>query len=216
MSFVSRFRRIAEASACCIGLVVIVAGCNRLLPTSNGMRPTRFSFVMNWKRAGAPRPQTSERQPRKRRLAGRRSKGSLPLRIALPVAADGQRQRDVHPGGKQVLGEELVVDANGGIKDVVLFVSQKISADEPWTHPSAKPGKIEPVLFDQKACVFLSHVVQASQPLQVKNSDAVGHNASMNPKNNSGYNQLIPGGETVVYTAKKISRFRSHARFIPG
>ncbi len=101
------------------------------------------------------------------------------------------------PGGIQVLSEELVVGSNGEIKDVVVYLTSKIPDDEPWTHPSAKPGSnTEPVVFDQKQCLFLTHVVamQVSQPLRILNSDPIGHNTNLSPRSNPGFNQIIPSG----------------------
>ncbi len=108
------------------------------------------------------------------------------------------------PGGKQVLSEDLVVNSDGGIKDVVIYVTSKLSDEEPWTHPSMKPGSLtDPVPFDQKACVFLSHVMamRTSQPLHIMNSDPVGHNTNMSPGKNAGFNQIIVAGGSMDYTA---------------
>ncbi|MFO0906612.1 MAG: hypothetical protein U0939_26650 [Pirellulales bacterium] len=127
--------------------------------------------------------------------------GDKPTIPALTIDKD---QEVCAPGGRQVLSEELVLGANGGIRNVVIFVSQKLPDDEPWTHPSAKPGKTDEVLFDQKECVFLTHVLafQASQPLRIKNSDPVGHNTSLKPKKNPAYDQTIPSNASGVYQPK--------------
>ena len=47
-------------------------------------------------------------------------------------------------------------------------------------HESAKP-KSDTVVFDQKDCVFLSHVVGVTvgQTLDIKNSDPTGHNTNI-------------------------------------
>ncbi len=127
--------------------------------------------------------------------------GDKPTAPALTIDKD---QEVCAPGGRQVLSEEIVIGANGGIRNVVIFVSQKLPDDEPWTHPDAKPGKTEEVLFDQKECVFLTHVLafQASQPIRIKNSDPVGHNTSLKPKKNPGYDQTIPSNASGVYQPK--------------
>jgi predicted small lipoprotein YifL len=100
------------------------------------------------------------------------------------------------PGGIQVLSEQLVVGSSGEIKDVVVYLTSKIPDDEPWTHPTAKPGNTEPVVFDQKECIFLTHVLamQVSQPLRILNSDPIGHNTNLSPRSNPGFNQIIPSG----------------------
>lgn len=101
------------------------------------------------------------------------------------------------PGGVQVFSEELVVGPAGEIKDVVVYLTTKVSDDEPWTHPSVKPGsKTEPIDYDQKQCIFKTHVLamQVGQPLRILNSDPVGHNTNLSAKSNPGFNQIIPSG----------------------
>ena len=125
--------------------------------------------------------------------------GEAPPRQPLKV----DKETDVcAPGGRPVYSEELVVDSSGGIKDVVIYVTSKLPEDEPWTHPSMKPGTLtEPVIFDQKECIFLTHMVamRTSQPLQILNSDPIGHNTNLSPGKNSGFNQIIPAGGKMNY-----------------
>lgn len=127
--------------------------------------------------------------------------GDKPSAVALTIDKD---QGVCAPGGKQVFSEEVVIGPDGGIRNVVIFVSQKLPDDEPWTHPDAKPGKTDEVIFDQKECVFLSHVLalQSSQPIRIKNSDPVGHNTSLKPKKNPAYDQTIPSNASGVYQPK--------------
>ena len=127
--------------------------------------------------------------------------GTKPAPKALSIDKD---QAVCAPGGKQVFSEELVIGESGGIRDVLIFVSQKLPDDEPWTHPTAKPGKTDEALFDQKECVFLTHViaVQASQPIRIKNSDSVGHNTALKPKKNASYDQTIPANASTLYQPK--------------
>ncbi len=127
--------------------------------------------------------------------------GSAPDRKPLPV----DKEREVcAPGGKTPLSEEIVVGSNGGIKDVVIYLAQSIPDDEPWTHPEAKPGKTDEVLFDQKGCQFLTHVLalQPTQLLRIKNSDPVGHNTSLKPKKNRQDDQTVASGSTATYQPK--------------
>jgi hypothetical protein len=124
--------------------------------------------------------------------------GAPPPREAVLVS------RDVTvcaPGGQAPMSESLVVGPNGGIKDVVIFLNQNIAPEEPWTHASMTPGKTEEIVFDQKQCIFLSHVLamQASQPLKIVNSDPVGHNTKLEPKSNPPFNQNIGGGGSFVH-----------------
>jgi hypothetical protein len=103
------------------------------------------------------------------------------------------------PGGKAPLQETLVVDSGtGGIKNVAVYLR-----DASRVHDSAQP-KSESVLYDQKVCVFLSHVlaVTVGQSLDIKNSDPVGHNTNIAGKKNT-FNQTIPAGATIPYKVQK-------------
>jgi hypothetical protein len=127
--------------------------------------------------------------------------GDRPSAASLAVDKD---QGVCAPGGKQVLSQEFVIGPDGGLGNVLIFVSQKLPDDEPWTHPDAKPGKSDEVVFDQKECVFLTRLValQASQPIRIKNSDPVGHNTSLKPKKNPAYDQTIPSNAAGLYQPK--------------
>jgi len=135
--------------------------------------------------------------------------GQAPAPVAIKIDKDVEV---CSPGGRQVFGEEIVVGPDGGIGNVVIYLTSKISDDEPWTHPSAQPGKTDEVAFDQKECIFLSHVLamQVTQPLKILNSDPVGHNTNLKPNKNSGFNQTIPVNGSTVYkfSAEEPAPFR--------
>src|SRR5262245_46393373 len=59
--------------------------------------------------------------------------GSPPARSPVSITKDPQV---CAPGGRQVLSEEMVVGADGGIKDVVLYLVTKIPLDNAaFIHP---------------------------------------------------------------------------------
>lgn len=130
--------------------------------------------------------------------------GGAPVRSPLKVDKD---QTVCAPGGKTVLDEEIVVDANGGIKDVAIFLTTKLPANNPkWEHPdyAALATGEAPIPFDQKDCIFLSHVfiMRSTQTLTIKNSDPVGHNTAINPSAGSkaaSANVLLPANSTTTY-----------------
>jgi plastocyanin len=103
------------------------------------------------------------------------------------------------PGGQNPPQETLVVDSgSGGIKNVALFLR---SASR--VHDSAT-AKTEPVDFDQKSCVFLTHVVAVNvgQPINIKNSDPTGHNTKIDGRANK-FNQTIPSGASIPFTPQR-------------
>ena len=108
----------------------------------------------------------------------------------MPPYAVTKDQATCAPGGKAPLQETLVVDSGtGGIKNVAVFLR-----DASRVHESAQP-KSGDVVFDQKSCLFLTHVIGATvgQTLDIKNSDDVGHNTNIVGKKNT-FNQTIPAG----------------------
>jgi plastocyanin len=113
-----------------------------------------------------------------------------------PVAADLKADKDVEVCGKhKLVAEELVVAADKGVANVVVFVRDK----DVKVNQAMKAT--EPAVLDNKACRFEPHVafVQVGQPLVIKNSDAVGHNSNVATVKNPPSNNLIPaGGETKV------------------
>lgn len=186
-----------------LALIVTISfvGCGESLP--NGPRvdmdhvdEIRVSLVGTGGGASAAEATVSDQQPTG--WATLRGKfvlaGNPPPRQPLKV----DKETDVcAPGGVQVLSENMVVASDGGIKDVVIYLTSKIPDDEPWTHPTMKPGTLtDPVDFDQKQCIFLTHTLamRTSQPLRILNSDPIGHNTNLAPSKNQGFNQIIPAG----------------------
>ncbi len=101
-------------------------------------------------------------------------------------------------GGKAPTQEFLLVDdANHGLANVVIY-PRTVSR----VHDSAKVGD-QPVAFDQKECVFLTHVLAfgVGQPVEIKNSDPVGHNTKVEGQNS--INATVPAGGAVPYKAQK-------------
>jgi hypothetical protein len=101
--------------------------------------------------------------------------------------------------GKAPLQETLLVDpATKGIKNVVVYLR-----DASRVNDSAKP-KSDSVVFDQKECLFLTHVaaLTVGQSLEVKNSDPTGHNTNIP---GMSFNQLIATGGSVPIKIQKES-----------
>ncbi|MEX2026954.1 MAG: hypothetical protein WEH44_06625 [Pirellulaceae bacterium] len=131
--------------------------------------------------------------------------GAAPPRSALAITKDATI---CAPGGKQVLSEELVVDSSGGIKDVAVYLTTAIPLDNPaFIHPDYDAAKEAEVVFDQKECLFLTHLFAArtSNRIVLKNSDPVGHNTKIDGKGSASINPTISGNESTVYVPGKQS-----------
>lgn len=109
-----------------------------------------------------------------------------------------------HEGAKPVLDETIVVGANQGLKDVVVYIKNAPASD----------GSEQPMLeLDQENCIFTPRVlpIQVNQKLKVKNSDPVFHNSRWDAEKNSDVNiNLTPGQapETTAFTHAEFLRVR--------
>lgn len=86
--------------------------------------------------------------------------------------------------------ESLLVNSdNKGLANVVIFLEKRPANIKPEL---AKPPS-EPVLFDQKGCRFLPHVlvVRTGQSLLVVSDDSIPHNTHTYPQRNSSFNKVI-------------------------
>ena len=100
--------------------------------------------------------------------------------------------------GQAPLQETLLVDsATKGISNIAVFVR---SASR--VHETAQGGTGEAV-FDQKECVFLSHIfpITLGTTMLIKNSDPVGHNTNIEGKNS--FNQTIPAEASISFKPQK-------------
>jgi plastocyanin len=83
-------------------------------------------------------------------------------------------------GGKPTT-ENVVVGENGGLANVVVYISQGLTGNEAGT-PS------QPATMDQKGCQYVPHVVamNVGQHLTVVNSDKTAHNIHPQPNPTGG------------------------------
>ncbi len=96
------------------------------------------------------------------------------------------KEHAAHP----ITTESVVVGPNGGLANVVLYLSDGLSSGAASQVPS-KPAEI-----DQKGCQYIPHVVvlDANQDLKVVNSDQTSHNIHPLPQKNQQWNKSQPPG----------------------
>lgn len=106
-------------------------------------------------------------------------------------------------GNPNLTSEEIVVGADGGIANVVVFVRSK----DVKVHPDVAAAAKKPVELDNKGLRFEPHVVavQTGQELVILNSDKCGHNSNVTPLKNDPSNNLIPAGgkSTLKFSAEE-------------
>jgi plastocyanin len=93
--------------------------------------------------------------------------------------------------GSPAAGESVVVGANGGLANVVVYISQGLSG--------AVPVASKPVTFAQKGCQYVPHVVAVNpgQHMSISNDDKTMHNIHPDPKpggGNTAFNRSQLGG----------------------
>jgi plastocyanin len=88
-----------------------------------------------------------------------------------------------------VTTEEVVVGADGGLANVVVYVSDGLTS-----HNFQPPQ--QPAVFEQKGCQYKPHVLalQANQKLDIVNADETTHNIHPTPSNNREWNMTQPHG----------------------
>jgi hypothetical protein len=107
--------------------------------------------------------------------------------------------------GQQIPNQQLVVDPSKGIANVVVFARKTSRVFKP--EDGAAAAEAPPAVFDQKNCLFLSHVfaTQIKDPLEIKNSDPVSHNTSFDPGGgNTPSNPLLQPNSSVTYKFNRV------------
>ena len=88
--------------------------------------------------------------------------------------------------------EWLILDENKGVKNVLVFVTEGLNID--YSLPE------EPVVIDQKGCIYSPHVVgiMAGQQLDILNNDGTLHNIHALPKVNKEFNKAQPRTKKIL------------------
>jgi hypothetical protein len=120
--------------------------------------------------------------------------GPAPERRPLQMAAD-PKCAQMH-AGQPVLGEEVLVDAKGGLANVFVYLKN------PPPGPHAAPAA--PVKLDQKGCLYSPRVqgILLGQKLEISNGDDTLHNVRALAEKNRPFNLGQPPA-----TAPRIKTF---------
>ncbi len=86
---------------------------------------------------------------------------------------------------KPIRAESVVVGPNGGLANVVVYISQGLTGNQ------ASAVRSDTVIMTQKGCQYLPHVVavDAGQPMKVINADQTLHNVHAAPVKNTEWNK---------------------------
>ena len=101
-----------------------------------------------------------------------------------------------------VTTEDVLTDANGGLENVVVYISEGLGA-------TTFPVPDEPAVMEQKGCQYKPHVLamRAGQKLKIVNSNATTHNIHPMPNNNREWNISQPHGVPIekVFAREEIA-----------
>jgi hypothetical protein len=195
---------IAAAAIACGLLPVVTAGCGR--PASASPRPeTQVALDIRTKLlAGAAEAAPAEGAASEATGTGWGTlRGSFKYAGTPPAPSKLNVDKDLSVCGKGngILDNSLLVASDGGIANIVLYARAKRvnEADQPLKAENSAPT----IEFDQKGCMFLTHVValQVGQKMEVKNSDPIGHNTKIDPAKGLPFNQSVPFGTPLSYVA---------------
>ncbi len=94
------------------------------------------------------------------------------------------------------MDESLIVGKTGGLANVIVYLRAPRGAKLP-VRPEDQAKAKEPVVLDNNKCRFEPHIalIQASQPIVLKNSDPTAHNVKADCRKNNAFNLLIPAGK---------------------
>lgn len=131
---------------------------------------------------------------------------------AMPtLAVSGTDAGVCAPGGKAPLSEEVVVGPDNGLANVLIYLDMDIPVE--WEHESYAATRDALLAgengFDQKGCVFLSHVfaMRSTQTVEIINSDPVSHNTNIAATGRAKTsNDILPAGSTTTYSPGGASR----------
>jgi len=110
--------------------------------------------------------------------------GTPPANQPLKMGSDASCTQ----GGPAPIDETVIVGADGSLKNVFVHIKQGVDPAYSFDVPA------EPVMLDQKGCVYVPRVigVRAGQPVKITNSDTTMHNVHSLPVTNREMNQSTP------------------------
>jgi len=214
------------------GLAALVPACALLL-NGCGSKDTGAAGGGDGKSVGEVKTPTGEAKPVKGDGTGT-LKGKVTLAGTRPTSAP----QNIPPDNKdkkycemapedQKVNQQWRVGSNGGVEDVVVFVSAPSGSYFELTDEQKKPEK-DKVVIDQPYCAFVPHVAvtfpsywdpkakkvqMTGQKLEVANSAQVTHNTNLQPSlpTNSGSNKILapktPPGEVTIKTGGRPGQF---------
>ena len=192
----------AFVTVCAALLLVTGSGCGELVNGANSATTVKYRAAS--KEAAAETAvaavATTDAAP------GEGGVGTLKGRVVYvgsytplaPLFAKGAAAKDPSVCGAEVIPNESILVKDGGLANTFIYLD-KIPKG------AVIPAVGDPILFDQKVCVFTPHamVVRVKQPMKILNADGAAHNTHTYPKKNTAFNSVVQpndrGGVDLTY-----------------
>lgn len=109
-----------------------------------------------------------------------------------PLFGKGGATKDPSICGLEVIPNETIIVKDGGLANAFVYLD-KI----PKGATVSAVG--DPIVFDQKVCVFTPHamVLRVKQTVKVMNGDGAAHNTHTYPKKNTAFNSVVQPNDRV-------------------
>ena len=103
-----------------------------------------------------------------------------------PLFAKGAAAKDLSVCGAEAIPNESILVKDGGLANTFIYLD-KIPKG------ATIPAVGDPILFDQKVCMFTPHamVVRVKQTVKILNADGTLHNTHTYPKKNTQFNSAV-------------------------
>lgn len=129
-----------------------------------------------------------------------------------PPPIKARVDKDVAYCGKfNVMDRTVLVDADGGVANILTFLYVSKTGKKPTVHPSYAKTANDEIKLDNGKCRFAPYftILRTTQTLLVTNSDTVGHNTKIDAisDGNQSRNPALPAGGQVKMTFPVKERF---------
>lgn len=103
-----------------------------------------------------------------------------------PLFAKGGAAKDASVCGAEAIPNESILVKDGGLANTFIYL------DKP-PKGATIPAVGDPIVFDQKICVFTPHamVMRVKQTMKILNADGAAHNTHTYPKKNTAFNSVV-------------------------
>jgi hypothetical protein len=124
--------------------------------------------------------------------------GDIPKRVLI-IAKNANVKNAAVCAANDLFSDELLVDPETkGVANVFVYIYH-LKAEGMKIHPDLQNSKKKQIVFDQKGCRFIPHVmvVRTDQTVIIKSGDNCGHNTHVTVLFNEEFNSFIPANDRV-------------------